>query len=168
MATSTRLARLPDSARLWVFGVDPAPGPEAETRVLGEVEAFVGQWKAHGQPLSAASDWVYDRFLMVAVDPSVTPPSGCSIDALVHRLAELEGELGIEIVGAAPVWYRDGSDPSGPVRRVGRPEFKALAAAGEITPDTVVFDLSITTVGELRSGRWELPASDSWHGRYLP
>lgn len=139
---------------------------EEESALLGHVDAFLDQWRAHGDPLAAAREWVYGRFLLVAVDDRVTPPSGCSIDALVHLLRDLESELGTEIVGGASVWYRE-EGPEGAIRRVSRPEFKRLAKEGRITEGTVVFDLALTRLGELHEGRWEVPAGESWHRRYL-
>ena len=160
------LRSLPDSARLWVFGVGRPLSPTEEAALLAQVDTFVGTWAAHGHPLAAAREWVYDRFLLVGVDDRVAPPSGCSIDALVHMLRGLEGALGTEIVGGASVWYR-AENSRGEIRRVSRPDFKSEANAGRITDDTVVFDLSITRVGELREGKWETAARDSWHRRYV-
>ncbi len=155
---------LPDSARLWVFGASRPLTAGEESRLLNEVEGFLGQWKAHGHPLAAAHEWRQGRFLLVAVDDTVSAPSGCSIDALVRRLRELEQEMELSLVGSAPVWYRTGDE----IHRVSRPEFKRLAGAGEITADTVVYDLSLTRLSELREGRWETRAGQSWHARYLP
>jgi len=157
---------LPDSARLWGFGVSRSLGPEEEGRLLRVVDGFLDGWKAHGHPLAASRAWVYGRFLLVGVDERVTPPSGCSIDALVRSLRELEEELEVEILGGAPVWYR-GDGPDGDVHRVSRAGFRSLVEAGEVGPETIVFDLSVTRVGELRGGGWETPASRSWHQRYF-
>lgn len=165
-AGTDAFAALPDTARLWTFGVSRPLVPDEEQRLLDTVDRFLEGWKAHGHPLAAARDWRLGRFLLVALDDTVEPPSGCSIDALVRTLRELESELDVQMVGAAPVWYREGS-PDGPVRRIERPEFKAAAARGEITGDTIVFDPTLTRLGKLREGRWELPARESWHRKLL-
>lgn len=165
-ATPEAFPHLPDSARLWAFGVSRPLTAQEEARLLERVDAFLEGWKAHGHPLSAARDWRYGRFLLVAVDDRITPPSGCSIDALVRELRVLEGDFAAEIVGGAPVWFREGG-PDGTIRRVSRAEFRQKARAGEVRPDSVVFDLSLTRVDALRAGNWELPARSSWHGRYL-
>lgn len=157
---------LPESARLWIFGVGRSLSGEEEARLLGSVAAFLGGWKAHGHPLAALHEWVGGRFLLVAVDDRTVPPSGCSIDALVGRLRTLEAEFGTEIVGGAPVWYRSGGT-GGAIERVSRPVFRDRARAGLVTGETVVFDLSLERVGELRAGRFERPARESWHRRYL-
>ncbi len=157
---------LPDSARLWIFGVARPVSTEEEAALLERVDDFLGAWKAHGYPLAAAREWLYGRFLLVGVDEEVTPPSGCSIDALVRSLLALEAQLETEIVGGAPVWYREGG-PDGEIQRVSRVEFKNLAVEGVVSRDTIVFDLSLTRIDGLREGRWESPAHQSWHSKYL-
>ena len=157
---------LPDSARLWVFGVARELSPSEESRLMDNVAAFLGSWKAHGHPLAARVERVYRRFLLVAVDEAVARPTGCSIDVLVDRLRALEAELGTEIVGGSPVWYRPEAEGAG-IERVSRSVFRERAEAGLVTEETIVFDLSLERVGELREGRWERPARESWHRRYL-
>lgn len=158
------LARLPESARMWLFGADRELEPAEERRLLGEVEAFLDRWKAHGHEMAAAFEWREGRFLIVGADDRVTVPSGCSIDALVRRLRDLERELEVALVGSAPVWYRDGSG----IRRVSRARFRELAADGAVDAETTVYDMSLTRLSQLREGRWKLPAGESWHARYLP
>ena len=125
------------------------------------MDAFIGQWAAHTLPLTTARDLRYDQFIFVAVDERAAGASGCSIDALVRRMKGLQAELGVELVNHAPVLYRDGAD----IARVSRERFADLVESGSISQETVVFDNTVTTVGAVRDGRWELPAANSWHGR---
>ncbi len=60
-----------------------------------------------------------------------------------------------------PVLFRQG----GEICRKPRHEFAAMAEAGEVDADTIVFDNTLTTVGQLRAGAWEIRAGDTWHGR---
>lgn len=155
------LSRLPDSARLWVFAADrPLSGVE-ETRLLEVVDDFLRRWKAHGTPLHAGREWIRERFLVVAVDEERAPPSGCSIDALVRSLKDLEREMGVSLVDKAPVWYLEEDE----VRAVSRGDFAALAESGDVGPDTPVFDPTLTRLARLREGELELPARESWHGK---
>lgn len=157
----TDFDRLPDDARLWTFAASrPLAGAEERT-LLGAVDAFLEDWAAHGTPLTAARDFRYGRFLLVAVDERTAPPSGCSIDAMVRVLKELEDQLGLTLVDHGSVWYRAG----GEVRRAPRPEFAGLVADGSVDRETVVFDPTLTRVGEVRAGRWERPAGEGWHAR---
>ena len=125
------------------------------------MDAFIGQWAAHDVPLTTARDLRYDQFIFVAVVERAAGASGCSIDALVRRMKGLQAELGVELVNHAPVLYRNGAD----IARVSRERFADLVESGSISQETVVFDNTVTTVGAVRDGRWELPAANSWHGQ---
>ena len=152
---------LPPDARVWIFGAERPLVDTERARVLDEVDAFIGQWAAHDVPLTTARDLRYDQFIFVAVDEAAVGASGCSVDALVRRMKGLQAELGVELVNHAPVLYRDGAD----IARVSRERFADLVESGSISQETVVFDNTVTTVGAVRDGRWELPAANSWHGR---
>lgn len=151
---------LPPDARLWIFGAERPLSESERARVLEEVDAFIGQWTAHEVPLTTARDLRYDQFVFVAVDERTAGASGCSVDALVRRMKGLQAELGVELVNHAPVLYRDGAG----IARVSRERFADLVESGTVSRQTVVFDNTVTTVGAVRDGRWELPAADSWHG----
>jgi hypothetical protein len=128
--------------------------------MLLEVDGFLDEWAAHGVPLRSARDLSHGQFLLVGVDEGAETPSGCSIDALVNRLKELGSGLGVTLVEHGPVWFRVGAE----VRTVSRPEFRKLVGEGRVTPDTPVFDTSLTRVAELRSHGLERPVRESWHG----
>jgi hypothetical protein len=155
------MARLPDTARVWVFAAERSLSPADAETMLADVDAFLDRWAAHGVPLTAARDWRYGRFLIVAVDEAAAGVSGCSIDALTHKLREHERRLGLALLDNGPVSYRDGEE----ILRLPRPQFARLAAAGSVGPDTTVFDNTVATLGEVREGRWETAARRTWHGR---
>ena len=154
---------LPDSSRIWVFGSDQPVTRAGAERLLGEVDRFLEEWRAHGEPLRCARLWSDNRFLVVGVDQSTANASGCSIDGLFRTLQELEREVGGRLVGGGRVYYRD---HSGAAQCVSRAELDGLVASGEVGPDTVVFDTSITDLGEWRA-RFEQPARKTWVGELL-
>lgn len=155
---------LPDSARVWIFGADRSPSPSESAHLLDALSRFVEDWTAHREELYAAVDWRHHRFLLVGLDESRVPASGCSIDALMNRVGELGEKLGVELLEGSPVWFRD---PDGRVRQVSREAFRRLARQGEVDEDTPVFDLTVTRMEEAREGRWERPAAESWHRELL-
>lgn len=154
---------LPDQSRVWVFGSDQALHGEAEARLLGEVDRFLAQWKAHGVPLSCARDWREERFLTIGVDTTEENASGCSIDGLFRTLQALERTVGARIVAGGRVFYRDAD---GTVRATTRAEFASLAERGMVSPETLVFDTSVTSAGEWRA-RFEGPARATWTAELL-
>ena len=153
--------QLPPDARLWIFAAERPLTPAESARVLAETDSFINQWMAHGVPLSAGRDLRHDQFVMVGVDERAAGVSGCSIDALVRRMNQLEGVLGVELVNNGPVLYREGEA----IERVSRERFAELVASGTVGPNTRVFDNTVARVGDLQAGKWEVKAVEAWHGR---
>lgn len=151
---------MPEDARLWIFAANRPLSAGERDLLLGRVDAFLEEWKAHGVTLTAARDWRYDRFLFIGVDEAAAGVSGCSVDALVNDMKALESELSVTLVDNSPVTFRDGDS----IQRVQRQEFAELAVGGTVDGDTLVFNNTLTTVGQLRAGEWEVRASHSWHG----
>ncbi|MEX2526523.1 MAG: hypothetical protein WEA09_02700 [Gemmatimonadota bacterium] len=160
VASRELLEPLPPDGQLWIFGSSRGLSESEAEELLQAVDGFLEGWKAHGYPLAARRAWLHGHFLLVGADPRVAAPSGCSIDALVRTLKEVENRLGVELVGKGRVWYRD---RDGEIRAVSRSEFRARAGEGFVTPETPVFDLSPSRVSEVRQG-WEAPARERWHG----
>lgn len=155
---------LGDDSRVWVFAADPALDEDRSNRLLELVDDFLRQWMAHGEPLTCGREWRNGRFLVVGVDQNATAyASGCSIDGLYRKLAEFEKQTGASLLSRDRVFYRDAG---GDLRSVSRGEFGELSASGVIGADTIVYDTSISSLGEWRQ-RFELPASASWHRALL-
>jgi hypothetical protein len=138
---------LPDSARVWIFGSDKRLSEDAAASLMREVSDHLADWKAHGEPLTVGSQLLDERFLVVAVDQSTTGASGCSIDGLFRVLQGVQSKLGVNLVGGGRLFYRDGQ---GEVRCAAIAELDELRSSGAITPDTVVFDTTITDLGTFR------------------
>jgi hypothetical protein len=162
MLSAVPFDQLPDDARVWVFASPLPLATEQADTLLGEVDRFIAGWLAHGHPVVGARDLRYDRFLLIGADERATGVSGCSIDSLFRTLQRLEREAGITLLDSSRVWYRGAE---GGIETVDRPEFRARARAGEVSPDTVVFDNTVSDAGQVRNGAWETPARESWHAR---
>ena len=152
---------LPEDSRVWIFSAARELTAVEQERVLADVDRFIDQWGAHSVPLVAGRGLQYGPFLFVAVDQRTAGPSGCSIDALVRQMKELERELDVELVNHAPVLFRRGTN----VERVSREDFSALVADGHVDLETTVFNNTLQVLADVRAGRWEVPASESWHGQ---
>jgi hypothetical protein len=153
--------QLPSDARLWIFAAERPLSTDESGRVLAETDNFINQWAAHGVPLTAGRELRHNQFVLVGVDERAAGVSGCSIDALVRRMQQLESVLGVELVNNAPVLYREGNA----IQRVSRERFTELAASGTVGPTTRVFDNTLSRVGDLQAGKWEVKAAESWHAR---
>jgi hypothetical protein len=155
---------LPEHARLWIFAADRPLDPGEQELLEASVERGLSAWNAHGSPVTWGYETRYERFLMVGVDETHTELSGCSIDHAVRQIQAVEKDLGVSLLDHSRIFFRDGDA----VRVVSRPEFRERVEAGTASADTIVFNNTVATVGELRQGLWEVPMSRSWHARAFP
>jgi hypothetical protein len=125
---------------------------------MNVVDEYLQGWKAHGAGVAAAAELQFNQFLVIAANPDVTAPSGCSIDDLTRSLQQIGGKFNVNLMNSGQVYFQ----ANGEVEWVTRPKFKELAKEGSVTLSTPVFDNSLTTLGEYRSGKWRLPAGESW------
>ena len=146
--------QLHDHSRIWIFGISPALSEAQQSRLLASVDAFLHGWAAHGHPITAARDVIEGTFLVVGVDKAAET-SGCSIDRMFGTLRDLERELGVSILDSGRIFFRHGD---GRPDAMSRAEFREKADA-----HTIVFDTNAETMGAIRSGQWERPATESWH-----
>ena len=158
------ISSLPPDSRVWCYGTSDSPGENVVESLRSTLQAFLQSWTAHRADLRAGFDWIHNRFLVIAVDESLTGASGCSIDALTTQVRQLESVGNIELLDASPVWYRDGS---GGIGRMTRDQFRAASTDGVVDGSTRVFDLTVDRLEEVTSGRWEVQAGQSWHAMLL-
>lgn len=156
--------QMPPHARLWIFQSSKPFAQPWLAELEAELNRFVGKWKAHGQELLADYALAHGRFLLVAVDEAKAAASGCSIDALLRIVAELDQRFELDWLNRMKVAYR-GSDKD--VKEVSMARFTELLTTGECTAQTLVFNNLVATVGELATD-WEVPVLTSWHARLLP
>ena len=79
----------------------------------------------------------------------------------MREIQRLEKVIGVTLADRGPVLFRRGDA----IERVSRGQFANLAGVGDVSPETCVFDNTLSTVGDVRAGRWEIPAREAWHGR---
>lgn len=151
-------ARLADSP-CWIFG-STRPLAEEDRDALSRLSEFMERWQSHGVPVSGLYGIVHSRFLVIVQSPEGAAATGCSIDSMKGEITALENLLSTRLQDGGRLYYRSAG---GAVETATRPEFKALAQAGSITPDTEVFDITLTRFGDLRPGVFSKPLRDSWH-----
>ncbi len=76
-------------SKLWLFVTSQLLTPENQEWVNNQMHEFTSQWKAHNIPLQATFG-LYNRLLWVSVNANTENASGCSIDGLYRKIAEIE------------------------------------------------------------------------------
>ena len=153
---------LPQNSRIWIYQADKE-FTRVEVDLLQEnAIAFIEEWTRHGAALKGSFSLKYNRFLILAVDESFANASGCSIDASVRFVKQMETLFSMDLMNKLNVTYKEGQT----IRLVNLSTFQEYAKIQKITSETIVFNNMVQTKGDLES-LWEVPAQQSWHRRFV-
>lgn len=153
---------LPPTARVWIYQAN-RPLTDAELAAVGpHLAQFAAAWTSHGATLRAAAEFRHRQFLIIGLDEAVAGASGCSIDASVRFVHELETALGLSLLDKAHLAFEG---PAG-LELLERRALKSAVAAGTLGLDTPYFDNTVATKAEL-DARWPAPAGRTWLARYF-
>ncbi|UOQ97993.1 hypothetical protein MUN81_00510 [Hymenobacter sp. 5317J-9] len=154
--------QLAPTARIWIYQASrPLAGPET-VALLPNLARFSEEWTSHGRSLLASAEVLHQHFLVIGLDEEVAGASGCSIDASVRFVAQLEQQLGVQLLDKSRLAFMQ----DGEIYLVKHNEIKAAVAGGTIGPDTFYFDNTVATKGELDAS-WPRPAGQTWLARYF-
>lgn len=153
---------LPDTSRIWIYQANRNFSEEELAELHELLPQFLKQWTAHGASLRAGYEIKYKRFIIIGLDQSLASASGCSIDASVHFIQGLEKRFGIELLDRMNVSFKQGEY----ITYKTMADFKKMAKAKAINKNTIVFNNLVANKQEFLE-HWEVPASESWHGRFI-
>ncbi|WP_424493649.1 ABC transporter ATPase [Salinimicrobium sp. GXAS 041] len=153
---------LPDSSRVWIYQANRSFSEQELQEITAKLENFLEQWTAHGANLNAAYEIRYNRFIVIALDQEVNAATGCSIDASVNFIQQLEKEYDIDLLDKMNVSYKQGEF----VAYKSLTDFRKMAKDRAVSPKTIVFNNLVNNKAEYLED-WEVPASESWHNRFL-
>jgi len=158
----TEFENLPNDSRVWVYQAERELSG-AELHFISEKAiGFIDGWKRHGDDLKGSFTIKYNQFLVLAIDESFNNASGCSIDSSVRFVQEIQQELGVDFMDKMNVSFKDGEN----INIVKLPAFQEFAAEKKITSETIVFNNMVNTKHDFEN-KWEVPANESWHNRFL-
>ena len=158
----TEYKNLPNNSRVWMYQSDRVFTNQEIKFISEKATAFIEQWTRHGDNLKGSFTIKYNQFLVLAVDENFNNVSGCSIDASVRFVKELENELQIDLMNKLNVSFKVGNN----INIVKLADFQKFAKEQKITKETIVFNNMVQTKEEVENN-WEIPASKSWHNRFI-
>jgi len=155
-------SELPDNARIWIYQSNRNFTDAELSEIETDLSEFLREWTAHGADLRAGYELRYKRFIVIGLDQRMAGASGCSIDASVHFVQQLEQRYGVELLDRMNVSFKQGEYITyKPLK-----DFKRMAKDRAVNAHTIVFNNLVATKGEYLE-HWEVPAAESWHSRFV-
>lgn len=153
---------LPETSRVWIYQANRSFTDDELTEIRNQLSSFLTQWTAHSADLRAGFDIKYKRFITIALDQEIHNASGCSIDASVRFIQELEKKYNVDLLDKMNVSYKQGEF----IAYKPLVDFRKMAKNKAVSPNTIVFNNLVTNKAEYLTD-WEVPAKESWHNRFL-
>ena len=153
---------LPEESKVWIYQANRSFSEEEIKEISEKLAVFVENWAAHGTGLEAGFTIKYKRFIVLAVNQAGQSATGCSIDASVHFIQQLEKDYNVDLMDKMNVSYKQGEF----IAHKRLVDFKKMAKDRAVTEKTIVFNNLVNNLAEFNES-WEVPASESWHNRFF-
>lgn len=153
---------LPEESRIWIYPSNRKFSEEEVTEIENDLGEFLTNWSAHGSPLEASFIIKYNRFIIIALNQEVHPATGCSIDASVAFIQNLEQKYSVDLLDKMNVSFKQGEF----ITYKTLLDFKKLAKDKSVSEHTIVFNNLVNNIEEWKEN-WEVPANESWHSRFF-
>ena len=153
---------LPEESRVWIYQANRSLTEKEIEEIESKIELFIENWTAHGSDLASGYLIKYKRFIVFGLNQNLNKATGCSIDASVHFIQQLEKEYNIDLMDKMNVSYKQGEY----IAYKSLTDFRKMAKDKAVSKNTIVFKNVVTTISEFNQN-WEVPASESWHSRFI-
>lgn len=153
---------LPEESRVWIYQANRSLTEEEITEISSKLDVFIQNWTAHGSDLHSGYQIKYKRFIILGLNQNLNSATGCSIDASVHFIQQLEKEYNVDLMDKMNVSYKQGEY----IAYKSLSDFKQMAKDKAVSKNTIVFNNLVANIAEFNSN-WEVPASESWHSRFI-
>ncbi len=153
---------LPEESRIWIYQANRSFSEDELSQLEVQLNAFIEAWTAHGKDLQAGYKIVYKRFIVISLNQDLNAATGCSIDASVSFIQQLEKQYDVDLMDKMNVSYKQGDF----IAYKTLLDFKKMAQQKAVSKNTIVFNNLVTNIAEFNEN-WEVPASESWHSRFI-
>ncbi|MEJ7560160.1 MAG: ABC transporter ATPase [Pedobacter sp.] len=145
-------------SKVWIYQSNRAFTTEEVVAIEQKLSEFTSQWKAHGHQLQAKAQVLHNFFLIFTVDEASANATGCSIDASVRVVKELEQQYNVDLFNRFNMAYLVDNK----VVVASKEDFETLINIKAVGPKTIVFNNMVQTLADFQN-KWQVPFEESWH-----
>ena len=153
---------MPDDSRIWIYQSN-RDFNESEIGIINDKTiSFLDNWQAHGKDLECSYSIIDKRFIIIAVNESVNPIGGCSIDFSLQLIKDISNTIGIDLLNRLVVNYRLDNK----VESLSLSDLKNKIKDGDFSPETIIFNTAINSKSELLNN-FEIDIKSSWLSKFI-
>ena len=153
---------MPDDSRIWIYQSNRYFN-ESEIGVINDKTiSFLNNWQAHGKDLECSYSIIDKRFFIIAVNESVNPIGGCSIDFSLQLIKDISNTIGIDLLNRLIVNCRLDNR----IESLSLSDLKNKIKDGVFSPETIIFNTAINSKSELLNN-FEIDIRSSWLSKFI-
>ena len=153
---------MPDDSRIWIYQSN-RDFNDAEIGIINaKTISFLDNWKAHGKDLECSYSIIDKRFIIIAVNESVNPIGGCSIDFSLQLIKDISNTIGIDLLNRLVVNYKIDNR----LESLSLSDLKNKIKDGGFSPETIIFNTAINSKSELLNN-FKIEIRSSWLSKFI-
>jgi len=153
---------LPDDSRVWIYQSSRNFQEKEVEEIKTYGKKFIDNWATHGTELTAAFEVFYDRFIVLFADESQIKASGCSIDASVKFIKDIQHAYQVDLFDRLSIAFRTNRE----IDTLRMHDFQTALDQGKLKGSTIVFNNLVESKRDFMEA-WEVKLEESWHVRML-
>ncbi len=158
----TFFSNFEDSSKLWVYAFCDPLNKKEKAIVETTLKDFTQHWMSHETKTKGSYQIIYDQFALLVNEEKMI--SGCSIDSSVRIFKDLESTYHLKALDKSLIFYQDKKNK---IDHFNRFDINLLIRKKIISSNTIIFDNSISTLKQLRLGKWEVEAKKTWLQKFF-
>lgn len=155
-------AGFPAQSRVWIYQSSRPFGMMEALQIESRLEQFIAQWKSHADPIRGYANLLFGQFIVLIADESSIRVSGCSTDASVRVIRQIETEFNVQLFDRQHLAFIVKDQ----VERIPLSQFNYAIENGFISSETSYFNNTVQTLEELNH-HWIIPVKESWLAKRL-
>ena len=153
---------MPDDSRVWIYQSN-RDFNESEIGIINDKTIpFLDNWQAHGKDLECSYSIIDKRFIIIAVNESVNPIGGCSIDFSLQLIKDISNTIGIDLLNRLVVNYKLDNR----IESLSLSDLKNKIKDGVFSPETIIFNTDINSKSELLNN-FKIDIKSSWLSKFI-
>ncbi len=149
--------------KLWIFQANRVLTQTEENAISQLLVDFLQSWNSHGADLKSEFQILDHKFIIINVDEDQAKTTGCSIDSLNQCVRQIDAEYHLDLLNRLLISYEV---EKGEIATLSISEFKEKVKSSQLSPDTTVYNLSVSTDIEFKE-KFKQPLKNSWARIYM-
>ena len=153
---------LSEQAKVWIYPSSRKFYPQEVEEIEAKIKNFVTNWNPKDDRFLCSYQFLYNRFIIISVEESVSSITNEQMDFLVCFIMDLQNTYKVQLLDRMNVCFKQGKY----IQYKELKEFKKLLKNKTVSKKTVLFDNLITTKFDFEN-YWQVSIEDSWYKRFL-